>query len=186
MAEGWMNRLLARLVACAACLSSAAGSLHAQAPAPSEYEVKAAYLYNFGKFVEWPASQRRTARTFDVCVLGTDPFGEALDRVVAGAVVAGKAVRARRLLTAAEAPGCHILFVGTNDDRQITEVLGILNRADVLTVSDGPQFVRRGGMIQFVRQGSRVRFEVNLARAQEARLVLSSELLRVATTVLKD
>jgi hypothetical protein len=180
-----MNRRLACVVACVACLFNATGYPRAQVPAAPEYEVKAAYLYNFGKFVEWPASQRRTAKTFDICVLGMDPFGSALDRVVSGAVMAGKPVQARRLMTAADAPACHIVFIGTTDEREVSAVLGLLDGADVLTVSDSPQFVGRGGMIQFVRQGARVRFEVNLARAQDAGLVLSSELLRVATAVRK-
>lgn len=181
-----MIRLLAAAVACTASLFTTAGYVQAQAPTATEYEVKAAYLYNFGKFVQWPASQRQGMKTFDLCVLGKDPFGAALDRVVSGAVMAGRPVQARRLAAPAEASSCHILFITAGDDSHVAEALSILERADVLTVSDAPQFVRRGGMIQFVRQGGRVRFEVNLSRAQDVGLMLSSELLRVATAVRKD
>jgi hypothetical protein len=155
-------------------------------PAATEYEVKAAYLYNFSKFVQWPVTRRRSAGTFDVCILGADPFGAAIDRVATGAVVGVRVVRVRRLTTLDEAASCHILFVSQSGERPTPEVLAALGRSDVLTVSDMPQFLNDGGIIQFVLQGSRVRFEVNLPRAQAAGLTLSSELLRVATVVRRD
>jgi hypothetical protein len=158
----------------------------AQGPAASEYDVKAAYLYNFGKFVSWPASPRRSRTSFDVCVMGRDPFGPALDRVVSGAAVGGRAVQARRLDSPADAANCHILFVGESDARLIGQVVDAVGGQDVLTVSDDPQFLNLGGMIQFVLKGSRVRFEVNLARAQAVGLTLSSDLLRVATAVRRE
>jgi hypothetical protein len=150
---------------------------------PTEFDVKAAYLYNFAKFIQWPADSRRDSRTFDVCVIGEDPFGPVLDRVVAGGAINGRTVAARRVASAQDARACHILFLGGMDERRAVETLDMLGRADVLTVSDLPEFTRRGGMIQFVVQGARVRFEVNLDRARDAGLMLSSELLRVALTV---
>jgi hypothetical protein len=178
-----MTGSVARALVAATCLSVA--GVQAQS-APTEYEVKAAYLFNFGKFVEWPASQKAGARTFDLCVLGKDPFGAALDRVVAGGVMEGKPVQARRLTDPAGAPACRILFIGAADERQVSEVLAAPGIAGVLTVGDTPTFLSRGGIIRFVTQGARVRFEVNLSRAQRAGLALSSELLRVAAAVHKD
>jgi hypothetical protein len=159
--------------------------LAAQSPSkPTEFDVKAAYLYNFAKFVQWPTDAgRREARTFNVCVLGEDPFGAVLDRVVAGGSINGRTVVARRLASTQDVRTCHILFLGGMDERRAVETLDALGRADVLTVSDLPEFTRRGGMIQFVVQGARVRFEVNLDRARDAGLMLSSELLRVALAV---
>jgi hypothetical protein len=174
---------MSRLVVLALVLALGMASIQAQ-PKPTEYDVKAAYLYNFAKFVQWPSDPaRRDARTFDVCVIGGDPFGPVLDRVVAGGAINGRMVVARRVASAQEARSCHILFLGGMDDRQAIETLDMLRRADVLTVSDLPEFTRRGGMIQFVVQGARVRFEVNLDRARDTGLMLSSELLRVALAV---
>ncbi len=173
------SRLLAAI--CGFCCIAGAGA-RAQAPVPTEYDVKAAYLYNFGKYVQWPPGDRRTA-AFEVCVLGRDPFGPALDRVVSGAAIGGRPVVARRLESAADSPGCHILFVGAPDEREAGSLLATLEPTDVLTVGETPHFLDQGGMIQFIADGARVRFEVDLARARAAGLTLSSDLLRVATAV---
>lgn len=173
-----------RLLAAICTLGCLAGSgVRAQTPAASEYDVKAAYLYNFGKFVQWPPGERRDAESFDICVVGRDPFGAALDRAVAGATVDKRPVHARRLARAAAAKGCHVLFVGALDARQEADLLAAVADSDVLTVGDTSRFLDQGGMIRFVVDGSRVRFEVNLAPARAVGLTLSSDLLRVATAV---
>ena len=176
-----MHRRLVTVVCALSCMAGARP--RAQAPAPSEYDVKAAYLYNFGRFVQWPDGERRTAESFDICVVGRDPFGAALDRVVTGATIGKRPVQARRLATADATEGCHVLFVGAPDERQAADLLAEVGRADVLTVGDTPRFLDHGGMIRFVVDGSRVRFEVNLESARAAGLTLSSDLLRVATAV---
>ena len=173
--------LIAAIVVAGVC------DVSGQERARTEYEIKAAYLYTFGRFVEWPArSPRREARTFDICVLGVDPFGSVLDSTVKNVMMQGRSVVARRIAAPADAGGCHILFISASEERQVATIVGALARADVLTVSDMPQFVGRGGMIQFVNAGSRVRFEISLPPAQDAGLTLSSELLRVASVVRKD
>ena len=147
----------------------------------SEYQVKAAYLYNFGKFVEWPSGV--ASSQVSICVLGQDPFGPALDAVLAGERIQGKSVVPRRISKAQEAPGCEILFISSSEERRLSDVLKAVDNVAVLTVSDISTFSRLGGMIQFVLEGKRVRFEVNLAPVQEAGLSLSSQLLKVALTV---
>jgi hypothetical protein len=179
-----MMRPLVVAVVMACCAGGARPA--AQRPTATEHEVKAAYLLSFGKYVQWPAGARRSAPAFELCVVGPDPFGAALDRVATGSVIGGREVQARRLSTAADAGGCHVLFVSGSDGRRISELLAALGPADVLTVGDSPQFLARGGMIRFATQGGRVRFEVNLSNAQAAGLVLSSDLLRVASTVLRE
>ncbi len=176
-----MHRTLLTVVCALGCMAGAAP--RAQTPAASEYDVKAAYLYNFGKFVQWPPGERRSAESFDICVVGRDPFGAALDRAVTGATIAKRPVQARRLATAAATEGCHVLFVGAPDERRAADLLAEVGRADVLTVGDTPRFLEQGGMIRFYVDGARVRFEVNLASARAVGLNLSSDLLRVATTV---
>ena len=163
-----------------ACLLSLCSLVRADRP--SEYQVKAAYLYNFGKFVNWPADVA-TASEFDVCVLGTDPFGPLLDATVSDSTINGKRVIAKRIARAQDAADCRVVFIAASESQRLGSDLAVLSKLHVLTVSDNPRFLERGGMIQFVFEGDRVRFAVNLTAAQEAGLTLSSELLKVATKV---
>ena len=162
-------------------------NLNSQKSKATEYDVKAAYLFNFARFAEWQAGSPAARNdTFAICVLGQDPFRAALDAVVTGETIAGKAVVARRITKPQEAVNCRVLFISSSEDSRLQEILGALDGACVLTVSDMPQFTRRGGMIQFVTDGSKIRFEINLANAGVAGLTLSSELLKVAVTVIRN
>jgi hypothetical protein len=161
--------------------------LPAQQPKPSEYQVKAAYLYNFGRFVQWPTNSAASNDSpFTICVLGQDPFGPVLDSTLAGESLGGKPVMTKRIAKPQEASDCRILFINSKEEGRLQEILAGLNGAAILTVSDMPAFSRRGGMIQFVLDGDKVRFEINLTSAEAAKLVLSSELLKVATSVRKN
>lgn len=167
-------------------LLSAIPSLQGQQK-PSEYQVKAAYLYNFGRFVEWPPKVTASkSDPFTVCILGQDPFGSTLDATLSGATVGGKNVVARRISNPEESVHCQILFLSALEGGKLKRTIEMLEKEPVLTVSDIPQFCQRGGMIQFVLDGNNVRFEVNLTAAQRAGLALSSELLKVATVVRRD
>jgi hypothetical protein len=158
----------------------------AQRPKPSDYQVKAAYLYNFGRFVEWPRVATAKGGPFTVCVLGQDPFGSTLDATMAGETIAGRNVVTKRISTPEESVNCQILFLSAAEAGRLNKIVEGLDKAAVLTVSDMPQFAQRGGMIQFVLEGNRVRFEVNLVATQHAGLTLSSDLLRVATAVRRN
>jgi len=160
---------------------------HAQPAQVFDYELKAVYLLNFGRFATWPpAAAGPRDDSFRICVVGRDPFGPSLDETVAGETIAGRPVEAARLSRAEDAAGCHVLFVSDSEDADLVAVLRSVETTGVLTVSDLPQFLERGGMIQFVTERSRVRFAVNLAAVERARLTLSSELLRVAIRVARD
>lgn len=150
---------------------------------PTQYQVEATYLYNFSQFVAWPAGQATADKFFNICVLGQDPFGPALSAMVANETVAGKNVVAKRISATQEATNCRILFLSSSESGRLKEILGTLGGASVLTVSDLPEFAQRGGMVQFLLLDDRVRFEVNLAATKRAGLTLSSDLLKVATTV---
>lgn len=152
---------------------------------PNEYQVKAAYLYNFGKFVTWSAPSGEANR-FTICVLGKDPFGTLLDSVLTNQTIEGQNVVARRLAKPEDAAGCRILFISSSEDHQLKEILMVLAKNGVLTVSDIAQFSERGGMIEFVPQGDRVRFAVNVSNVEDAGLSLSSELLKVAVAVRRN
>jgi hypothetical protein len=176
------NSINVKAVAVVLIFAAALG-LCAQPPA-TEYEVKAAYLLNFGKFIKWPpAAGLAEKEKFSICVLGEDPFGQMLDATVRDEKIAGKPVAARRLSHAQDATGCQVLFVSRSEDKQVRKLLPVLNKAGVLTVSDMPGFLDRDGMIQFTLVGNRVRFEVNLDSVQSGGLTLSSELLKVASQV---
>jgi hypothetical protein len=161
--------------------------LLAQQLKPSEYQVKATYLYNFGRFVKWPdTAPAGKGDSFSVCVLGQDPFGSILDSTLAGEALDGKPVVLRRISKPHDAGECRILFISSAEEKHLKEILTALDETGVLTVSDMPGFTRRGGMIQFVLEGDKIRFEINLASAESARLVLSSELLKVAASVKRN
>ena len=153
----------------------------AQDSAVSEYQVKAAYLYNFAKFVEWPAESFSSASApFEICIFGRDPFGEILQNLIRGKQVNGRSFRIR---SGVAASSCHILFVSTSVTRQFETILQGLQGRSVLIVGESEGFVERGGMINFVLEGGRVLFEVNQKAAQRAGLKISAKLLSVAKPV---
>lgn len=162
-----------------ACALSGTRGLDGKETAPGEYEVKAAFLYNFGKFVQWPA-RAGLSGPFQLCVLGDDPFGPLLYRTIAGETIDGRRVVARQIFSAEEAGGCRVLFISSSKQAQLMDVLAALAGTSALTVSDMPEFVQRGGMIQFVLMGKRVRFAINLSAAERVGLRLSSQLLKLA------
>ncbi len=153
---------------------------------PSEYQVEAAYLYNFGRFVEWPATGASASGAFTICVLGEDPFGPALDTTLAGETRGDRRVVARRISSPQMSGDCQILFIGSSEANRLNKIIEALDKSAILTVSDIPEFSQRRGMIQFVLEENRVRFEVNLTATQRAGLTLSSELLKVATVVRRN
>jgi hypothetical protein len=169
------------------CLFVVVPSWPAQQPKPSEYAVKATYLYNFARFVEWPAKVTAgNNEPFTICVLGKDPFGASLDSTIAGEAIDGRSVLAKRISKPQDALNCRVLFISSSEDAQLIEILATLEKTSVLTVSDMSQFTTRGGMIQFVDDANRVRFEVNLTVAERAGLTLSSELLKVAISIRRN
>jgi hypothetical protein len=154
----------------------------AQPPKPREYDVKAAYLLNFGRFVR-QADGPAPRTSFDICLLGHDPMGQAIDELAANQAIDNRPVHVRRLPDVTQTKGCTILFISADEDDHLREDMAILSSADVLTVSDAADFLDRGGMIQFLLIQNHVRFAVNLNAVNRAHLALSSELLRVASSV---
>jgi hypothetical protein len=167
--------VVAIAVAAALCPASAL------AQRVSEYQVKAAFLQSFAKFVEWPAATVRGE--FHLCILGDDPFGHFIDEATAGARVKDKPIVVRRIRQVDEAAACQTLFISPSESARVRLLLDGLGSAPVLTVSDLPDFADRGGMIGFRIVDGRVRFSANPAVARSAGLQLTSELLRVAASV---
>ena len=151
---------------------------------PSEYDVKAAYLLNFGKFVRIePAEPAGAGSSFDVCVIGDDPIEAALRTQTAGERINDRPVRILHVKDGAAARACQIAYLGGGEGEHLDQSLDELRGSDVLTVSDSPTFLARGGMIQFLLVSNHVRFSVSLDAVQRTHLRLSSEFLRVAYSV---
>ena len=183
-ATSWLRRLFVggAVVALSGLLFSASGLCFE--PKATESQVETAYLYNFGKFVRWPDhANADRSEAFTICVFGQDPFGSILDAAIAGHVIDGKGVITKRTSVPREVLNCQILFISSSEEGRLDKILNALDKAAILTVSDMPQFCERGGMIHFLREGSRVRFDINLTATQNAGLTLSSELLKVAAAV---
>jgi YfiR/HmsC-like len=157
--------------------------LEAQPPAAAPEDVEAAYLYQFGHYVDWPPDLVDGSDTFEICVLGMDRLGAPLDEIVAGKAITGRQVAAKKIAELDEAVDCRILFVSSSENERVPEILKELAGMRMLTVGRGADFTKRGGMIGFTSEERRVRFVVNLAAADSAKLMLSSQLLRVAVRV---
>ena len=149
---------------------------------PSEYEVKAAFLYNFAKFVEWPSG--RAGDPFVVVVLGDDPFGAVLERTLVGKAVMDRRLVVRRVQVLEEVSGADILFVCSSEAGRLPEVLQHVEGSPTLTVGEMDDFVGRGGMVGFRVLDEVVRFDVNLDRVSKAQLKMSSQLVRIARRVI--
>ena len=158
-----------------------AGLAAAQEAPPLEYELKAAFLYNFVKFVEWPPEAFAGARSpLTICVYGEDPFGASLDGVVRGESLGERSLLVQRPETLEELRDCHVLFVSHSERQRMPEILARVEGAPVLTVGDTDGFLRAGGMINFVLEENKVRFLINQAAAERSGLRISSKLLRLA------
>jgi|HubBroStandDraft_2_1064218.scaffolds.fasta_scaffold42881_2 hypothetical protein len=157
----------------------------AQKAGATESQVKAAYLYNFGKFVRWQTDRIGSPQTLTICVLGKDPFGAVLDATVEGESIDGKKITVKRLSTIQDLTSCSILFIATSEESRLGPVLSAAQHQGLLTVSDIPHFAEHGGIIGFVMLQDKIRFEVNRSAAEQSHLTLSSELLKVASRVIE-
>ena len=175
------------VVILAIAVSTAAARVRSDAPVrtpPTEYEVKAAFLYNFARFVEWPAETFHDAQEpFVIAVLGRDPFGSVLDDTVSGKTVLGRRIEVRRASRVEEARDAQIVFVCASERSTTPIILKALERPGLLTVGEVDGFAQSGGAINFTMQGRKVRFEINPTTAEQARLKMSSQLLKLATLV---
>lgn len=150
----------------------------ALAASAGEYQVKAAFLYNFARFVDWPNRSGEPA-SVTICILGDDPFGGDINAIV-GKPVGDRKLQVRRLGSGSGAADCQILFVSGSESSDLGRALGAIKGRPVLTVGDTPGFAERGVVINLYVDQSKVRFEINLDAAKRARLNISSQLLKLA------
>jgi hypothetical protein len=145
----------------------------------NEYRVKAAFLYNFAKFVRWPPeSFRSPADPIAICILGQDPFGRSLEDTVAGRTVEGRAFIVRHISSVKQAAGCHVLFAGSSE--RASPLLAGINTPGVLTVGETGSAASEGAIINFTIEEGRVRFTIDVAAAEREKLRISSRLLTLA------
>jgi len=174
------------LLLAAALLAAVPGAGAAPAPpaALSEYPGKAAYLYYFTTFVDWPSETfARTGETLVIGVLGEDPFGAALDETLRGKSVNNRRIVVRRFVTPRDARDSHILFISASERDRLATILKGLDGAPVLTVGDLDGFATRGGAIAFRMEDKRVRFDINAAAVERSGLKVSAQLMKLGRIV---
>ena len=156
------------------------------AEASREDQLKAAFLYNFTKFVEWPeTSFQNPDDPILLGVLGKSPLQSELEKVVENRKVGDRGLVVKSVATVDEAANVHVLIVGEQDDRRVREWLGALSDSSVLTVGESAEFERHGGIITFVQENDKLRFNINAASAEKSGIKMSSQLLKLAKTVNK-
>jgi hypothetical protein len=172
-------------VVLAAALGLASLGLHAQSTVAPEYNVKAGFLTTFINYTIWPEERFESpAAPIVICVLGSDPFGDVLDRT-ATLSRTGRSLRVRRVRTLADTTPCHLVFISRAEGRREASWLTFLRRRMILTVGESGQTIERGGIVEFVTVGGSVRFDVGLPAMEQARIRLSSDMLAHARQVLR-
>ncbi|MEO6994540.1 MAG: YfiR family protein [Lacunisphaera sp.] len=149
----------------------------------AEYEVKAVFLLNFTRFVEWPADEAKATQPFVIAVLGEDPFGSQLNEAVRGEKFGNRPIEIKRIATAEDAASCGALFIARSEEPHLKNILRKFAGRPILTVSDIPDFAESGGMVEFVTEDSKIHFHINIDAAKAANLAVSAKLLRPAVIV---
>jgi hypothetical protein len=180
-----MSVVVAALTVGSVILLPAAFSVSAQLVRPSEAELKAAFVYNFIKFTEWPAEEMANKNEpFVVSVLGKDPFGAALDKTIEGESFHQKPIVVRRFSRMEESVGnSQVIFISASEESNLPAILKVLEGQAILTVSEIENFAQRGGMIKLAKESNKLVFEINVDVAKRAKLAMSAQLLRLARIV---
>lgn len=184
----WGRRILLALAASLAVAlgqprdarSGTAEDLQSLQPQAREYHIKAGFLYKFALFTEWPETAFTAAsEPLQVCILGENPFGPALDSL-SGKQIRGRAIVVQQVLWAEEAPRCHVLFIAASAERRLSDIFELLDGRPILTVGDTPKVLRAGGIIGMEIVNKKVRFRVDLDHTEQAGLKLDARLLDLA------
>jgi hypothetical protein len=179
-------RLLRKLIGPMACACLLSHPVPAAEQPDLEYRVKAAFLFYFANFVEWPGGfLPQSQNPVSICILGADPFGEILDLTISNKAVRSRALVVRRAQQLDALNGCNILFISRSETSRLRRILQGLEGKNVLSVSEAEETIRLGGIVQFVLEERKVRFDINLAAARAAGLKISAKLLHVAREVIR-
>lgn len=162
------------------------GTARGDEPPLTESKLKAAFLFNFVKFVEWPPAAFLTTNSpLTIGILGENPFGGDLEAIVRDKTINSRAVIIKPMRALVEATNCQVLFISPSAKSKIPEMISTLGAASVLTVGDSDRFAETGGMINFVKEGNKIRFEINEVAAKRAGLKISSKLLSLASRTIR-
>jgi hypothetical protein len=150
----------------------------------AEYKLKAAFIYNFVQFIEWPQEAFVSSNApIVIAILGTDPFGNSLQEIVTGEKVGLRPLQIVRGKTLQEIGTCHLLYVSASEKDEVANILQRVGNLPIFTVSDLENFAERGGMARFFVEQNKLRYEINLQAARQGNLKISSKLLRLARIV---
>jgi len=175
--------LVHRAAVLALILAAASAGAQTSPISAHEYQVKAAYLYNFVRFVEWPTHNGDPKAPIVIVVFGRDPFGPALEQAVWGKNLNGRSFEVRRTSQISEVLPCHLVFVSAQERRRTPELVKALEGAGVLTVGEADEFLEQGGAVRFTSEDNQVRFVINLEAVRRSGLRISSRLLSLARVV---
>jgi hypothetical protein len=155
---------------------------YAQEAAPSTSQLKAAFLYNFAKFVEWPpAAFGETNSPIVIGILGEDPIRGDLERAILGKTINNRPLEIKPFRSASDATNCHLLYIGASEQAHLKQIIESLRGASVLTVSEADDFLQKGGMINFIVEKGKYRFQIKEDAAKSVNLKISSKLLSLAS-----
>jgi len=178
-----LGRILITMIFCLSVLTGGSSIVNANPPDSPEYLIKAAYLYNFTKFVEWPPEAfKDNLSPINLYILGADPFGVTLDSIK-NRMVQGRRLNIKHVNHIEEISGCHILFISASEKENLRSILRALKNSTILTVSEIERFGQRGGIINFILVENKIHFEINPDAAQQSGLKISSQLLKLAKIV---
>jgi hypothetical protein len=182
----WTRSIVSLVVLASLLLEEGGHKSRAQSTA-AEYQVKAAFLFHFAQLVDWPAdSQDGTNNSLFLCTFGGDPFQGALEATVEGKTIGNRAIHVLHLTQPKDMQSCQVLFFDKAQSRNIPTLVAGLQKTPVLTVGETAGFLDAGGMIRFLLEADKVRFEINLGAAESARLKIGSRLLILAQNVVGD
>jgi hypothetical protein len=165
-------------------LTGAAAWTDVRGQAVDEYQVKAAFLYNFAKFVEWPAASFKGPNDpIAICVFGQSPVKGTLEQAVSGKTIGSRAFIVRQVSEVQAASSCHILFLSSSERKRLRSTLGEIKDGRILTVGETEGFAAEGGIVNFKLDDGKVRIQINVEAAEQAKLQISSKLLSLAQIV---
>lgn len=176
--------ILKRIFCIAFVLLLSNTSAYSQATPSKERQLKAAFLFNFSQFVEWPSAAFSDSQSpLVIGILGDDPFGSSLDQLVSNEKVNNRPLLIQRYKSVSDIKSCHILFITISNKDELEETFGKLKGRNILTVGDTRNFIRQGGMIRFLTENDKIKFQINVETARAEGITISSKLLRLAEIV---
>jgi len=171
--------LIAAVTVC--IMASIAPNAHTKSPSASEYQLKAVFLYNFAKFVQWPAKSFVDDHDpIIIGILGKDPFDATIDETIKSKTVKDRKLVIKRFEKIEDMEACHILFISSSEEERLAKNIEALKDSSILTVGEVKQFAKLGGIINFIVKENKIRFEINVDAAERAKLKISSKLLKLA------